>query len=255
MDEEQGLTRDAILGGRLELVQPRRGHRIGSDAVLLAAAAGDADGLAVADLGCGVGTIGLSVARAAPAASVTLVDNDPAILALAARNAELNGLGGRTTIVAADILAPSRQRLAAGLANDAFDLVLSNPPFLKAGAARSSPLANRSRAHDMPEGGLETWVAHALALLKPRGRLILIHRADALPAILAAIGARAGGIRVLPIHPVSGREAARVVVGAEKGSRAPFALRPPLVLNGPDGRFTPEAEALHRGEARLTLWP
>ena len=33
-----GITEDAVLGGRLRLRQPRRGHRVGHDAILLAAA-------------------------------------------------------------------------------------------------------------------------------------------------------------------------------------------------------------------------
>ena len=32
------VTQDAVLGGRLLLKQPRRGHRVGHDAILLAAA-------------------------------------------------------------------------------------------------------------------------------------------------------------------------------------------------------------------------
>ena len=45
--------------------------------------------------------------------------------------------------------------------------------------------------------------------------------------------------------------AIRVVVSARLGSKKPAALLPALVLNGPDGRFTPQSEALHRGEAGL----
>ena len=38
-------TDDAVLGGRLRLLQPKRGHRVGHDAILLAAAAGELDPL------------------------------------------------------------------------------------------------------------------------------------------------------------------------------------------------------------------
>ena len=53
------------------------------------------------------------------------------------------------------------------------------------------------------------------------------------------------------MHPHADRPAIRVVLSGIKGSRAPLTVLPPLVLNGPDGRFTPQAEALHRGEADL----
>ena len=74
----------------------------------------------------------------------------------------------------------------------------------------------------------------------------MIHRADALPRILAVLGGRFGQITVRPVQAKAGEPAIRILVTATKGSRAPFALAPPLVLHGEDGRFTPEADALHR---------
>ena len=49
---------DRLLGGRLSLLQAPTGHRAGTDAVLLAAAAGIPEGPFV-DVGAGVGTAGL----------------------------------------------------------------------------------------------------------------------------------------------------------------------------------------------------
>ena len=49
-----GLTEDRWLGGRLMLTQPKRGHRVGTDAALLVAAAGDVhNGLSASCPGCG----------------------------------------------------------------------------------------------------------------------------------------------------------------------------------------------------------
>ena len=49
-----------------------------------------------------------------------------------------------------------------------------------------------------------------------------------------------------PLSPTDGG------VPGTTGSRGPLAVLPPVVLNGPDGRFTAQAEALHRGETVLT---
>ena len=59
------------------------------------------------------------------------------------------------------------------------DLVLSNPPFLEEGQARISPDRSRAAAHALPAGGLEAWLKACTGLLKPKGRLVLIHRAAA----------------------------------------------------------------------------
>ncbi|WP_204336688.1 hypothetical protein, partial [Proteus mirabilis] len=68
----------------------------------------------------------------------------------------------------------------------------------------------------------------------------------ALPACLAALGNRFGGVQVRPIHPRVGDPAIRILLTATKGSRAPFGILPPVVLHDEAGRFTPDVEALHR---------
>jgi tRNA1(Val) A37 N6-methylase TrmN6 len=244
---------DGLLGGRVRLRQPARGHRAGTDAVLLAACAPEGfAGLAV-DWGAGVGSVGLAVARQNPGCTVRLVEIDPPTAAMARENAGLNGLSDRVGVIEADILAPPGQRRAAGLSGGDADLLLTNPPFLDRSRDRVAPDPGRALAHVMPEGGLEAWLAGARAALKPGGRLALIHRADALGPVLAAMRGF-GAVAVLPVHPAGDRPAVRILVGAVLGSRAPLSILPGLVLHGPDGRFTPQAEALHRGEARLGLF-
>ena len=100
---EETATEDALLNGRVRLLQPRRGHRVGSDAVLLAAALRPLADETVVDLGAGTGAVGLMMA-ASGAAEVVFVERDPALAALCRRNIELNGLTGRARVIEADIL-------------------------------------------------------------------------------------------------------------------------------------------------------
>ncbi|ACL59244.1 tRNA1(Val) (adenine(37)-N6)-methyltransferase [Methylobacterium nodulans] len=238
------------LGGRLRLLQPPRGaHRAGTDAVLLAAAAGTPAGT-VYDLGAGTGAAGLAVALRAPACRVVLVEREAEAASLARANIALNGLSERATLLEADVTAPASVRRAAGLLPDSGDLVLTNPPFF-AGGHRPSPVAAKAVAHAMPEGSLDAWLRTCADLLRPGGRLVLIHRADALPACLRALAGRFGSLAVRPIQARAEEPAIRVLISGIRGSRAAFALRPALILHGPDGRFTPQAEALHRGETVL----
>jgi tRNA1(Val) A37 N6-methylase TrmN6 len=81
----------------------------------------------------------------------------------------------------------------------------------------------------------------------------MIHRPEALPTILAAIGTRLGALALLPVHPAKGASAHRVLVSGVKGSKAPLRLTAALILHGTDGRLTAEADAIHRGE-RLIDW-
>lgn len=238
-----------FFGGRLSLRQARRGHRAGTDAVLLAAATpASASGL-VLDAGAGVGAVGLCAALRAPGARVGLVEIEPEACALARANVAANDLSERVVVLEADLLlAPSRR--AAGLQDESASLVLTNPPFLDPSRTRVSPDPARARAH-VSVVGLGPWVRACLALLAPGGTLVMIHRADALVQCLESVASRLGGLAVLPVQPREGEAAVRILLRGVKGSKAPLALLPPLVLHAVNGAFTPLAEAIHRGESGL----
>lgn len=244
-------TVDAALGGRLRLRQPRRGHRFGHDGALLAAATAAEVGDEVVDLGSGVGLAGLALACRCPGVRVTLIDRDEGLLALAAENAAANGLGDRVRTLALDVEASAASFGAEALAPATADAAMMNPPFNRDARFAPSPDAARRSAHVAGEGLLATWIAAAERLLRPRGVLTLIWRADGLAEILATLPGRFGDIAVLPVYPRPGASAIRVLVRAVKGSRGPLALRPGLTLNGDDGRPTAEAEAILRGASPL----
>ena len=242
---------DTLLGGRLSLRQPARGHRAGTDAVLLGASVPvEASGKAL-DAGAGVGSAGLVALARASALDMTFVEIDAATADLCRENVGTNGFTDRARAVRADVMT-AKTRRAGGLKDGAYDLILTNPPFHEPGGVRVSPDADKARAH-VAEGGLEAWMKASLALLAPGGLFLMIHRADALPAILAAAEGRIGALRLLPVLPRESEPAIRLLVAGRKGSRAPVAILPPLVLHGEDRRFTPRAEALHRGEAGIAF--
>jgi FkbM family methyltransferase len=238
-----------FLGGRLYLRQAPRGHRAGTDAVLLAAAAPrEAVGLAL-DVGAGVGAVGLVAALFSPRSRVGLVEIDPQACELARENIAANGLGDRVVVHEGDVSSAASRR-AAGLAEEQADLVLTNPPFYEATRVRASPDEKKARAH-VAKSSLEDWVRACLALLRPGGTFVMIHRADALSECLEAVSGRLGGVAILPVAPREGEAARRILLRGVKGSKAPLALLAPLVLHEADDRFTPLAEAIHRGEAGL----
>ncbi|EIM26078.1 tRNA1(Val) (adenine(37)-N6)-methyltransferase [Microvirga lotononidis] len=242
------ITEDLLLGGRVHLVQPERGHRAGTDAVLLAASAPLRPGDVVLDVGAATGAVGLMAAARQKDARFVFVERDPHLAELCRRNCRDNGVDGQVAV--ADVL-DRDSRLAAGLASESADLVLTNPPFLEEGQARISPDQRRAAAHALPSGGLETWLKACAGLLKPKGRLVLIHRADRTVECLRILDKWFGGLELRFVHSTADRPAIRLLLSGIKGSRAPSSILPPLILNGSDGHFTPQAEALHRGEGTL----
>ncbi|HVY58303.1 MAG TPA: methyltransferase [Xanthobacteraceae bacterium] len=246
------LTDDAVLGGRLRLLQPRRGHRVGHDAILLAAATGAEGGQTAIDLGAGVGAAGLALAARVPGLSVTLVEIDPALTALAADNTRRNGLADRVRAVTLDVTGPADAFAQAGLAPESADRVLMNPPFNDLARHRGSPDPDRRRAHAAAGDELSAWLATAARLLRRRGVVTVILRADRIEDVLRGFDPHFGGVVLLPVHGTDRAPAIRIIARAVKGSRAPLQLLSGCVLER-DGRPTTLAEAVLRDLAVLPL--
>lgn len=246
-----GTSEDAALGGRLLLRQPLRGHRFGHDAILLAAATAARASEHAVDLGAGVGAAGLALATRIEGVNVTLVDVDPALVALAQANAVRNGMAARVRALCLDVAASAEAFAAAGLAADSVHCVLMNPPFNA--AQNPSPDRQRRAAHEAAADTLDQWIRTAWRLLRPSGELTLVWRADGIADVLAGLAAGFGAMAVLPIYPKPEAAAIRVIVRAVKASHAPPALLSGLVLTDNNGKPTAEAEAVLRGGASLLL--
>jgi tRNA1(Val) A37 N6-methylase TrmN6 len=245
-------SEDAVLGGRLRLRQPLRGHRVGHDAILLAAATGGRASEQAVDLGAGVGAAGLALAARVGGLKVTLVEIDDGLCALAAGNARLNRLDDRVRAIVADAENP-QALMAAGLAPASVDRVLMNPPFNDAKRQNVSPDPRRRLAHVGEPGLLERWVATAAQLLKPQGVLTLIWRADGLDEVLDALAGEFGDIAVLPVLPRPETAAIRVLVRAARGAHSARRDYPALLLNDATGRPTAAAEAVLRAGDTLSI--
>jgi tRNA1(Val) A37 N6-methylase TrmN6 len=252
MTNDSETSEDAILGGRLRVRQPLRGHRVGHDAILLAAATCARATEHTIELGAGVGAAAFAIAARAPGMKVALVEIDPALCALARHNARLNRLEDRVTVFSAD--AESTDSLkSAGLSPESFDRVLMNPPFHDARHHNVSPDPGRRLAHAGEAGLLKRWVASAAWLLKAKGALVLIWRADAVEDVIESLQPAFGAIAVLPVHPREDAAPIRVLVRAEKGGGILRKRYPPLVLNDEAGRPTPAAEAIMRDGKTLQI--
>ena len=194
------FSEDAVLGGRLVLRQPLRGHRFGHDAILLAAAVQASPGEHAVDLGAGVGAAGLALAHRVPGLSVTLAEIDPDLAALAASNAKRNQLDERVRAVCLDVEASTAAFAEAGLPPASAAHVLMNPPF-NTGSHQASPDRGRRVAHLASGETLGRWLGTAARLLGTSGVVTLIWRAGGLADVLSALTPDFGGASVLAVYP------------------------------------------------------
>ena len=244
---EPALTRDVFLDGRFHLWQPRDGYRAATDPLLLAAAVPARPGQSVLELGCGAGAALLALASRVPGLSLHGIERQADYADLARRNLAENGQSGQ--IVTGDLAAmPPPLRLV-------FDHVLANPPYYKpTDPAAQDPGRAQALREETP---LANWIDAALRRCKPGGTVTVIHLADRLPHLLALSHDRGNALSVRPIAARAPRAAGRVVLQIRKGSGAPFALLPPLVMHQGDAHqrdgddFSPAAQAILRHGAAL----
>ncbi|WP_299024940.1 methyltransferase [uncultured Sulfitobacter sp.] len=239
------LSYDAFLGGLVQLWQPRNGYRAGVDPVLLAATIPAVSGQNVLELGCGAGAAILCLGARIKGLNLTGVEREASYADLALRNGK-----GTLEVVTADIAA-----LPLTLRQRQFDHVLANPPYWRrdASVAANDPTREAALGEQTP---LVRWVEVAAKRLVPKGMLHIIHRAERLPDLLAALPHDMGSIEVLPIAARTGRAAERVIVRARKSGRADFRLHAPLILHRGDvhidgDQYTPAVRAALRTGAAL----
>ena len=237
---------DTLIDRKLRLYQSRMGYRFSLDALLLAHFVSVKARDRLADLGAGNGTIALLLSHLHPAATIVGVEVQPAMAERAKRSVALNGLQERVSMITGDVCA-----IGSLLAPSSFDAVVSNPPFRKPGSGRISPHEEKQIARHELKGGLKDFLAAAVYLLRPKGRLALIYSAERAVELLAAL-CRAGlePKRLRWVHSFAGDAALLVLVEAVKGGRSGVEVAPPLIIYGAHKVYSPEVAAIVAGIAK-----
>jgi tRNA1(Val) A37 N6-methylase TrmN6 len=245
---EPDFTEDRLLGGRIRLRQPARGYRVAIDPVFLAASVPAEPHQMVLDVGCGAGAAMLCLAARVPHVRVVGLEMQRELVRLAGDNAILNAMEARVSVMIGDLLhAPPR------LSPGSFDHVMANPPFHEHGRATPAATPGRTAATIEGEADLGAWVRFCLAMVRAKGTVTFIHRADRIDALIGEIAGRAGEVVVYPLWPMEDRPASRILVRARKQIAAPARVAPGLVLHRADGRPTDRADGVLREGRGLEL--
>lgn len=148
------------------------------------------EGITLVDIGTGSGCIAIALAKELPAAAIHATDISSAALQVARRNADRLGFADRIQFHTSNLF-----EHFSGASAIAFDLVISNPPYVSRRDASS--LSVEVREHE-PEialyGGAEGFelygelVAQATRHVKPRGLLVLELGYDSLAAVQPLLG-------------------------------------------------------------------
>ncbi len=238
---EADETLDRICG-ELEIFQARKGYRFGVETLLLAGFV-QPGGKDLVDLGTGSGILPLVLTRFGKVERAVGVELQSAMAERARRSVDHNGLGERVTIVRADLR--DLEGLGPEVKPSAFDRVVANPPYGRAGTGHENPDDEKARARHEVTVTLAQVVAAAARLCAVRGHFCAVVPAIRLVELLGLC--EDAGLRPARMRLVHGRldlPAKHCLVEAVRGGRMDLEVEPPLIVYGADGAYTDEVRGM-----------
>lgn len=259
------------------IIQKSGGFCFGMDAVLLSGFARVRRGEQVLDLGTGTGIIPLLLCAKTPGKKFYGLEVQPEVAEMAERSVCLNGLCGRVEILSGnlrEILLPGEEvsfppasefkNTAAGgarktafgdgsaaegnvvLKKGSFDVVTSNPPYMKAAHGLKNPGEAKAISRHELLCTLEEVCAAAGKLLRDGGRFYMVHRPQRLLEITEALlSCRLEPKRMKFVHPYADREANMVLIEAVKGAGRQCRIEKPLIVYRAPGVYMDEIYELY----------
>ncbi len=228
---------DDLLYGALKLEQPLRGYRVNMDSVLLASFARLRRGDSVFELGCGSGAILLILAWRYPEiASLRGIEIQEEMAAMARRNAEINGMKERISVLSGDL-----RTLRTNSEGGSYSVVVGNPPYDEKHRSRPSPVPEEAVSRHGAACTLADVLAGASWSLARKGRFYTVFRARRLGELLGGLlKVQLQPKRLRMVHPDPSSEASVVLVESVKEGGPGMIVDPPLWIRDNRGAFFPE---------------
>ena len=207
---------------KIELIQNGEGLTFGTDALLLASYV-DGRYKDAVELGGGSGIISLLLLTRAKAQEVTCLEVQPEYAELIRRNAEHNSLSDRLRAVCCDVREYTPESEC--------ELVVSNPPYMKATSGKMCHSDKKSIARHELFGDISDFAVAGAKMLKYGGSMVFVYRPDRLVDLICAM--RAAGIepkRMTLVLADSASVPSMALIEGKRGGRCGLKMTPPLII-------------------------
>jgi len=221
------------------IIQKSHSFRYGVDSVLLADFADIKQRHSVIDLGTGTGVIPILIYSRKKRTEITAVEIQKDMADMAERSIKLNGLEKSIKVLCMDLRDTPKILGKAG-----YDCVVTNPPYVKKECGINNPSETKAIARFEIMCSLEEVLMTARELLKPGGKLFMVHRTDRLADIIYEM--RNNGIepkRIRFVHPSIGKRPNLLLIEGARGGKKELKFMDPLYIHDSNGEYT---EEIHR---------
>lgn len=224
-----------------QIIQNKKRFCFGMDAVLLSCFARVKEGEQVLDLGTGTGIIPILLEAKTEGRHFTGLEIQEEVADMASRSVKLNGLENKVEIVTGDI-----KESSAIFGKSVFDVVTSNPPYMIHQHGLQNPDKSKAISRHEVLCTLEDVIREAAAVLKPGGRLYMVHRPFRLTDLMELMRAyKLEPKRLKMVHPYVDKEANMVLVEAIRGSKARITVEAPIIVFKEDGTYSDEITEIY----------
>lgn len=210
----------------ITLIQKKDGLTFGTDAFLLASFIKSAPTKKAAELGSGTGIISLLLASRNKLADIFAIEIQKDFADLSSRNASLNGLDKKITVLNADAASIKPCDVGGEL-----DVVFTNPPYMKTDSGKRNESDAKYIARHEVCGDINDFCKAGFRLLKHGGKFYVVWRPDRICDLFYALRANRLEPKIITfVHADTQSEPSIVLVSATKGGASGAKVTAPLIL-------------------------
>lgn len=228
---------DELELNNLKIIQKNDGFCFGIDSVLLSDFAHKIkNNSKVLDLGTGTGILGILLCAKTNLKQITGIEIQKDIADMATRSIQLNNLQGKF-----DILNCNIKDIDKLLKIDSYDAIVTNPPYKKPNSGKINENKTKLISRHEIEANLDDFIRISFKMLKDKGTLYMVHRAERIVDILSTMRKyKMEPKRIRFVYSNKNSESKLVLLEATKNAKPFVKIERPLYVYNENGDYTQE---------------
>lgn len=220
-----------------KIIQKNDGFCYGIDSVLLSDFAKNIkNNSVVLDLGTGTGILGFLLIAKTKIKKIFGIEVQQEIADMAKRSIMMNNVDEKFEIINCNI-----KDLEKNLKIDSFDAIITNPPYKKMNSGKTNENEIKLISRHEVKADLSDFIKVSFKMLKDKGTLFMVHRAERLVDIMAEMRKyKMEPKRIRFVYSNETSDSKLVMIEAVKNGKSSVKIEKPLYVYNEDGSYTDE---------------